>query len=127
MRYISIFTFLIFTVGNLYAQHPDCTQFKNGKFQMTDKGNKTIIVREGNKQLEYFNNSKKPVIFTVSWKDDCTYTLTPSLDYIKSFKNVPKNALLTCKISMVSNRSYTVTTTANFTKFSASNVVYKID
>lgn len=60
----------------LNAQNMDCSIHKNGKFQITGPGESTVhIERNGNTQIEYDSELKVKIEFTVTWIDDCTYTL----------------------------------------------------
>ena len=113
---------------NGYGQIPGCAVFRNGKFKMTYQGKETIIIRKGNKQLQYFDKAKQPTVYTVKWVNDCTFTLTPDdKKRVAKLKNVPLTAVLTQQIIKASKKSYTQLTSANFTKQTITGDIYKIN
>ncbi len=125
-KYVAVLGIMLFTTSHLLAQTPDCAKFRNGKFKMTYQGKETIIVRNGNKQLQYYDGSKKPATYTVKWINGCTLNLIPEQTRIKQLKDVPSNAYLTEKITKTTDNSYTQITTANFSKRSITTEIYKI-
>jgi hypothetical protein len=120
---IPICTLSLFMV---IAQSMDCTKFRNGTFKMVNDGTTTIIERNGNKQLEFYNGSKAPTSLIVNWVDDCTYTLKPTEETLKKLPGIPKEALLTVKIIKVSNNTYIQTSTSNFSELVLTSEVIKI-
>lgn len=110
---IPTFAFLIL-FNYASAQSANCRKMREGVFKMVTQGIPTIIKRYKDYQLEYFNNSNKPVSFKVQWIDDCTYTLKPNASAFLKYPQIPKNALLTVKITKTYEKGYTMKTTANF-------------
>ena len=117
---------MIFFMTNLYAQKPGCKIFHEGKFRTVNQGKELIFTRKGNQQVQYFEKSKVPTIYTIKWINDCTLTLTPGKDQLTKLKGVPANAVLTQKITNISATSYSHVTSANFTKRTITGEIYKI-
>jgi len=101
---------------SLSAQKSACSKFKNGKFKNTYNGHTAVIVRSDAYQTEYIINQKDSLkmVFNVKWVDDCSYTLTPTQQTLAQYTKIPKNALITVKMSNVTDSSYTETSTSNF-------------
>jgi hypothetical protein len=109
---VSFVFLLLFNYAS--AQSVNCKRMREGIFKMVTQGIPITIKRYKDYQLEYFNNSTKPISFKVQWIDDCTYTLKPDVSAFLKYPQIPKNALMTVKIIKVSQDSYTMRTTANF-------------
>jgi len=105
-----LFSFLILMTGIIAqsnAQAINCKKFKNGTFKMTYQGKSGIIKRNGNTQDEYFDGSKIPTMsFTVKWLDECTYTLDPTAATRKRNPAIPKDGIMTVKITKTTANSY---------------------
>jgi len=52
--------------------------------------------------------------FDVKWLEDCTYTLTPTKESFAKYPRLPKNAIITVKITNTTTNSYTQSSTSNF-------------
>lgn len=104
------------------AQTVNCAKFRNGKFKTTlPDGKIAIIIRHDTHQQEFVLVGKDTlkVNFTVNWIDDCTYTLTPDKEEFIKYPKLPKNAVMTVKISAVKVNSYMQSSSYNF-----SNKIY---
>jgi hypothetical protein len=112
----------------IHSQSLNCAQFKNGTFKIAAdaRSGETILVRNGNTQIETNQNTKESSEFTVKWIDDCTYTLTPTKKTLEKYSNMPENACLTVKITAVKKNSYLQTSTSNFSDFVMNCEVIKI-
>jgi hypothetical protein len=110
---ITILALLLFTIITK-AQSIDCQKFKTGTFKLVHQGNETIIKRVGNFQLEYYNKDTTPLIFSVKWIGNCTYTLLPTKSTLNKNPQFPKNGVVTVNIIKVSKSSYTMRATSNF-------------
>jgi hypothetical protein len=99
-----------------HAQINSCSLFRNGKFKTTYNGTTAIVDRKGTQQSEYFIRGRDTIRldFTVKWIDDCIYTLTPDSEAFKKNPKMPKNAVITVKITDPKTNSYTQTATSNF-------------
>jgi len=118
---------LFFAVAkSLFAQSPDCKQFKNGTFETSYRSKTTIIKRSDSSQVEYVKNSRIAVSFVVKWVDDCTYTLKPNQDYFNEFVDLPRNMLLTVSMSRLTENSYMQTTTSNYSPVVLTTKVIKM-
>jgi len=115
-----LFVLLILTVCFIVksnAQSTNCKKFKNGTFKMTYQGKSGIIKRNGNIQDEYFDGSKIPTMsFTVKWLNDCTYTLDPTAATRKKNPAIPKDGIMTVKITKTTANSYFCAASFNFEK-----------
>ncbi|MBD1392657.1 hypothetical protein [Mucilaginibacter glaciei] len=122
-----LFITLLIVGGCVAANAQSCLKFKNGVFRSSYNGSSVIIRRMGNYQREDYIDPKASVSFTVTWVDDCTYTLKPNEDYFTRFPNTPKNAQSTIHISYPGVNTYTQTTTSSFGKAPSTAEVTKID
>ena len=110
-------TLLLATILNVCAQTINCKKFKNGTFKMTYLGKNGIVKRKGNIQDEYYNGEKTPSLsFTVKWIDNCTYTLTPTEATRKLNPEIPKDGVMTVKITKTTTSSYSCSSAFNFNK-----------
>ena len=112
----------------LIGQEMDCKKFKEGTFK-TIQGNgfpETTIRRKGNIQKEKTQGKKGTSELTVKWIDDCTYTLTPTEKTLKKSPTLPKNMVLTVKITEVKEHSYIQTTSCNVFDLIMTFEIYKI-
>ena len=54
----------------------DCANLKNGKFQTENEdGSITVIIRNGNKQIENFMDGERISEFDIKWTNDCEYLI----------------------------------------------------
>lgn len=111
------------------AQGPDCKKFKDGSFKIEAKEGvpEVIIVRKGKKQLEKVTGSTQEAEFVVTWINDCTYTLIPTEKTLAMYPSIPKNGVLTVKITEVKPKSYVQTSSSNFTEIVYTSEVIKIE
>lgn len=71
-----IIGFLLLSFAGAFVQNTACTDFKDGKFKLTDAElGDFIIERKGAKQVEYSERHKMKLEFNVEWLNECTYTL----------------------------------------------------
>jgi len=111
-----------------YKQPTGCVKFKNGVFKLSDKElGESLIVRDGNNQIEININSNDTAFFEVNWIDDCTYTLTPTQETFKKFNYLPANAKMIVRILQTTDTSYVQTTSSNFNKIKITNQIIKIE
>ncbi|MGN6178327.1 MAG: hypothetical protein ACTHNW_04055 [Mucilaginibacter sp.] len=111
----TLFAFSLFAF-TLHAQSVRCAKFKNGKFKtILSNGSPAIIIRQGKRQFENAIVGKDTIKaeFTINWVDECTYTLAPDSITLKRYPKLPKNYLVTVKMSNIKPNSYTQTSTAN--------------
>ena len=104
----------------------DCKKYKNGFFKIMRAGEFSLIKRISDKQYENTSLSKIPNVFNVKWKNDCTYTLTPTPETIKLKRGFNKNTVLTIEISMQNTKSFTELVSLNSSKGKATNEIYPI-
>jgi len=126
---LSALTLLLTTISlSLFAQTSNCSKFKTGKFKSTYNGHVAEFDRSENYQTEYDLNRKDSlkVVFKVEWVDDCTYTLAPTSQTLAKFPKIPKNTLITVKMSNVTDTSYTQTSTSNLVNKTIVSEVTKI-
>lgn len=116
MKIMPVLIILSFLTIGANAQTFRCSLFKNGKFTTTYNGTTAIVDRKGSQQSEYFIRGRDTIRlnFTVKWIDDCNYTLTPDSEAFKKNPRMPKNAVITVKITDPQKTSYTQTATSNF-------------
>lgn len=111
-----------------YKQPAGCNNFKNGMFKLTDKKVGTsLIIRNGNSQIEININSRDTAFFEINWIDDCTYTLTPSQVTFKKYNYLPANAKMLVRILQTTDTSYVQTTSSNFYKTKVTNEIIRIE
>ncbi|ARS40240.1 hypothetical protein CA265_11490 [Sphingobacteriaceae bacterium GW460-11-11-14-LB5] len=108
------------------AQSVNCRKMREGVFKMVTRGIPTTIKRYKNYQLEYFNNATKPITFKIQWIDDCTYTLKPDASAFLKYPQIPRNALITVRITKTYENGYTMKTTANFNNKTMVGEVIKV-
>ena len=108
--------FILLSTFQLQAQSASCSNFKNGKFKSTVGGRTVIIERNGSYQKEYLIDVEDSLkmSFNVNWLDDCTYTLTPTKEAYQKYPKLPKNALITVRMTNVTLNGYTQSSTSNF-------------
>ena len=122
----ALWIFFMLVCAGASAQKPtDCSRFKTGVFKMTYGGKETRIVRTANKQFQYFDNEKIPLVYNIKWVDDCSFTLTPEKP-IANKPGIPPNAMMMMQIVKTTKNSYTQITTANFTRQIIKGEIYKV-
>lgn len=105
---------LCFGCVNAHAQKLSCGKFHNGTFRMEHDGMVDTVIRAGAIQTELFNNTKKGT-FNVKWTEECTYTLIPTEETLKNEPNMPRNMVVTVKLSNTVKNTCTQTITNNLT------------
>jgi hypothetical protein len=104
----------------------DCKPVREGTFKTTINGKVTIMKRTATTELDYLDGSTVPVTYTVKWKVDCSYTLTPTQETLKLHPEIKKNAVFTVETFLQNTHSYTQVLSANYTKAKTNIEVYKI-
>ena len=118
----------LFISFGLFGQQQSCHQFKNGKFKIIgDQGQQYIIVRKGNRQIEYDTRAKTKIELVVTWIDSCTYTLQLKKGTTKSGESTfPQEMVLTVVILEMKENSYIQRTSSNLFETTLEGEVYKI-
>lgn len=101
---------LLIIACKVWGQQADCFKFKEGRFRIADTkaGVVTIADRRGGYQTESSEALKAVVRFSITWQNDCTYTL--KLDKVIRNENkidFPSNLEIHIKIIATSGKSYT--------------------
>jgi len=127
---VIILTFCFFIVFAAVSQPNDCFKFKEGKFRIADTraGVVTIAERKGGYQTESSETLKAIVRFSITWQDNCSYTLR--LDKVMRNENkidFPSNLEIHVKIIATSGKSYTQQTSSSLTNGTYNVEVTKID
>ena len=127
---VIILTFCFFIVIAAISQPTDCFKFKEGKFRIADTraGVVTIAERKGGYQTESSETLKAIVRFSITWQDNCSYTLR--LDKVMRNENkidFPSNLEIHVKIIATSGKSYTQQTSSSLTNGTYNVEVTKID
>ena len=125
LKRITILTLLILPAMAAFSQTADCSKFKEGKFRIADTrvGVVTIAERRGGYQTESSESLKAVVRFSITWQDNCSYTL--KLDKVIRNENkidFPSNLEIHVKIISSNGKSYTQETTSSIL-----NGVYKVE
>jgi hypothetical protein len=105
-----IILLLLLAGSYAFAQSPDCSKFREGKFRVADTqaGVITIAERKGMYQTESSESLKAVVRFRISWQDNCSFTL--KLDKVIRNENkidFPSDLEIKVKIISTSASSYT--------------------
>lgn len=125
-KYTCLF-WLMIAGSNCNGQKLECQKFANGSFKIVDSETGTsFITRYGTRQSEITEGRKDSTIFTVTWIDDCTYTLTPTEETLKKYPSLPNNAVLTVTIIETKDKSYIQSSTSNFYDTKVTSEVIKI-
>ena len=124
-----IFGVFFFISISAFGQNKDCAQFKNGKFKIIEENmENSIIVRNGDVQIEYGEYSQLKVELKVTWVDDCNYTLT-LVQVIENPKgmNIPTGMVLYVEIIETKEQSYMQKTTSNINDFVSISELIRIE
>lgn len=102
--------FLLILPATSFAQSPDCSKFREGKFLVADTQAGVVVIaeRKGMYQTESSESLKAVVRFRISWQDNCNFTLR--LDKVLRNENkidFPANMEVKVKILETSGNSYT--------------------
>ncbi|MGG9960458.1 hypothetical protein [Ferruginibacter sp. SUN106] len=121
---------LFLSATTAFSQTADCFKFKEGKFRIADTrvGVVTIAERRGGYQTESSESLKAVVRFSITWQDNCSYTL--KLDKVIRNENkidFPSNLEIHVKIIATSGRSYTQQTSSSITNGTYNVEVVKLD
>jgi hypothetical protein len=109
MQKIILFIILLFFGLTSFSQPFDCSRFKEGKFRTADPrvGGIVETERRGGFQTESTESLKLILRFSISWQDNCSYTLR--LDKIMRNENkveIPNNLQVNVKIIETKPGSY---------------------
>lgn len=96
-KLVILYCVLLFS-SYLHAQ-ADCSMYLKGYFMYTDSSGNTMLIQRKNKfQYEYNRKTKVRTQFSISWKNDCEYTITQTLTNskaLKKYKNSASSYLIT--------------------------------
>ncbi len=120
----TIIPFFIFFSSAAFAQLPDCSRFREGRFRIADTraGVVTIAERKGMYQTESSESLKAVVRFRITWQDNCSFILR--LDKVLRNENkidFPPGMEIRVKITATSGDSYTQEVSSALT-----NTPYKV-
>src|SRR5689334_22793430 len=109
LKKIAILALLFLPAPAAFSQSTDCFKFKEGRFRIADTrtGVVTIAERKGGYQTESSEVLKAVVRFSITWQNDCSYTL--KLDKVIRNENkidFPYNLEIHVKIIATSPKSY---------------------
>jgi hypothetical protein len=126
----TILALLILPAFAVFSQTADCFKFKEGKFRIADTrvGVVTIAERRGGYQTESSESLKAVVRFSITWQDNCSYTL--KLDKVIRNENkidFPSNLEIHVKIIATEGKSYTQQTLSSITNGTYNVEVTKLD
>ena len=124
-----IFSLLLAISSTTLAQNATCQDYKEGTFYMKNGDNpRFIIIRKGNKQIEYIDGKKEKMTLKVEWIDDCTYTLKkPFFKLHKKDVDLPKGTILTVKITNTTDTYYEIVVTANTFEMERKTKMYRVN
>jgi len=130
LKKITILVLLFLPAFTSMGQQADCFKFKEGKFRIADAraGVVTIADRRGGYQTESSETLKAVVRFSITWQDDCSYTLR--LDKVirnENKINFPSNLEIHVKIIATAGKSYTQEITSSTGNGTYNVEVTKID
>ena len=106
---IIILILLLLPAAAAFSQLLDCSKFREGKFKTADPRVGAIVTtdRSRNYQTESTEALKLIIRFSISWQDNCSYTL--KLDKVLRNENkvdVPNNLTINVKIVETHAGSY---------------------
>ena len=115
---IIILLLLLLPASGALSQPFDCSKFKEGKFRTADPrvGGIVITDRRGGYQTESTESLKLIIRFSISWQDNCTYTLR--LDKVIRNENkvdIPNDLRVNVKIVETTANSYIQEITSSIT------------
>ena len=104
-----LFILLLLPAVMVFSQPPDCSKFREGKFSTADTRVGAIVItdRRSGFQTESTEALKLIIRFSISWQDNCSYTL--KLDKVIRNENkvdIPANLVVNVKIVETSANSY---------------------
>jgi len=104
----------------------DCKKYHDGTFKTTANGQTTTMKRNGSVETDYIQGSNVPITYMVKWKNDCTYTLTPTPETLKQHPEIKKNTVLTMEIAVQNTNSFTEIVSPNYSKGKINIEVYPV-
>ena len=121
---------LLLPVSQAFCQPFNCSAFREGKFKTADSRVGAIVItdRKGGFQTETTDALKLIIRFSISWLDNCTYSL--KLDKILRNENkvdIPHNLIITVKIVETSAGSYVQEISSSMDNGSYRTTVTKTD
>lgn len=125
-----ILLLLLLPASSAFSQPFDCSKFREGKFRTADSrvGGIVITDRRGNYQTESTESLKLIIRFSISWQDNCTYTL--KVDKVIRNENkveIPGDLKINVKIVETSANSYIQEITSSITNGSYRAEVFKTE
>ena len=128
MKFLSALVFVFISIHS-FGQGMDCSAFKNGKFEIIEKDlENSIIVRNGDVQIEYGEYSQLKIELKVTWIDECNYTL----ELIQVLEN-PKDIIISdgmilyVEIIETKANSYVQRTRSNINDYVSTSELFKIE
>ena len=130
MHRILLLSLLLLSATGVFAQPPDCSKFRSGRFRIADTraGVVTIAERKGDYQTESSEALKAVLRFRITWQDNCSYTLR--LDKVLRNENkidFPLNMTVQVRIIETSRNSYIQETSSSLTNGTYKTEVFKLD
>ena len=125
-----ILLLLLLPASSAFSQPFDCSKFREGKFRTADSrvGGIVITDRRGNYQTESTESLKLIIRFSISWQDNCTYTL--KVDKVIRNENkveIPGDLKINVKIVETNANSYIQEITSSITNGSYRAEVFKTE
>jgi len=114
MKYISLIT-LFFCLLQSRGEELECSDLKDGVFELKSEVGTSIIKRKSNTQIEKADGLNH--YSDVEWIDDCTYLLKNHKNYNKKLDQEDLNKVYKVEVLEILNDSIRIKTTANFTGF----------
>ena len=110
----TIFLISIFCLLQSCSSKIDCSNLKDGIFELETEDGTTIIERNGNSQIETLDGIN--YYSEVEWVDECKYLLKNHKNHNKELIQEELNDVYTVEIIKIFNDSIYVRSTANYTK-----------
>ena len=109
LKKIIFFMLLLLPASHVFCQPFNCSAFREGRFRTADSRVGAIVITERNSmyQTESTETLKLSIRFSISWQDNCSYTLT--LDKVIRNENkvdIPSNLTVTVKIIETTSQTY---------------------
>ena len=125
-----LFILLLLPAIMVFSQPADCSKFREGKFRTADPRVGAIVItdRRGGFQTESTEALKLIIRFSISWQDNCSYTL--KLDKVIRNENkvdIPGNLTINVKIIETTHDSYSQEITSSMTNGPYRTEVFKTE
>ena len=129
-RRIIILILLLLPATVVFSQSTDCSKFREGKFRTADPRIGAIVItdRRSGFQTESTEALKLVIRFSISWQDNCSYTL--KLDKVIRNENkvdIPNNLTVIVKIVETGTGSYVQELSSSMTNGAYRTTVIKTE